>query len=123
MSLIDLTGIRDRNITEPRPQAPISFKAVASKSVKEEAESVKETLLFRCDLTMSTYPGAHSMKKSASEDLFWCFRLSQTEDSIQYLEGPNGIWKHHDRHIFCPSRPQYAYHGPSRYHLVLPGTE
>ena len=21
------------------------------------------------------------------------------KDSIQYVEGPNGIWKHHDRHI------------------------
>ena len=23
------------------------------------------------------------------------------QDSIQYLEGPNGIWKHHDRHNMC----------------------
>ena len=30
----------------------------------------------------------HSKKKSTSEHLFWCFRLSQIEDSIQYLEGP-----------------------------------
>ena len=31
----------------------------------------------------------HSKKKSVSEHLFWCFRLSQIEDSIEYLEGPN----------------------------------
>ena len=29
----------------------------------------------------------HSKKKSTSEHLFWCFRLSQIEDSIRYLEG------------------------------------
>ena len=33
--------------------------------------------------------GAHSKKKSASKHLFWCFRLSQIANSIQYLEGPN----------------------------------
>ena len=33
----------------------------------------------------------HSKKKGTSEHLFWCFRLSQIEDSIQYLEGPNLI--------------------------------
>ena len=48
-------------------------------------------------------------KKSTSKHLFQCFRLSQIEDSNQYLEGPNGIWKDHDRHIgvqmpFGPSR-------------------
>ena len=43
--------------------------------------------------------GTHSKKKSTPEDLFWCSRLLQIEDSIQYLEGPNGIWKGHDRHI------------------------
>ena len=64
----------------------------------------------------------HPKKKSTSKHLFWCFRLSQIEDSIQYLEGPNGIWKHHDRHAFCPFGPQYACHGASRYQLVLPGT-
>ena len=35
----------------------------------------------------------HSKKKSTSEHLFWCFRLSQIEDSIQFLEGPNSTWK------------------------------
>ena len=25
--------------------------------------------------------------------------MSQIEDSVQYLEGPNGIWKNHVRHI------------------------
>ena len=39
----------------------------------------------------------HSKKKSTSEHLFWCFRMSQIEDSIQYLEGPNSAWKDHDR--------------------------
>ena len=50
----------------------------------------------------------HSKKKSTSEHLFWCFRLSQIEDSIQYLEGSNSTWKDHDRNIFSP--------------MVLPGT-
>ena len=38
----------------------------------------------------------HSKKKSTSEHLFWCFRLSGPQDS---------------------------YDGPSKYYLVLPGTE
>ena len=54
----------------------------------------------------------HSKKKSTSEHFFWCFSLSQIEDSIQYLEGPNS-----------PDGPQDSYHGPSRYYLVLPGIE
>ena len=41
----------------------------------------------------------HSKKKSTSEDLFWFFRLSQIEDSIQHLEGPNSTWKDHDRNL------------------------
>ena len=41
----------------------------------------------------------HSKKKSTSEHLFWCFRLSQIEDSIQYLEGPNSTWKDHDSNL------------------------
>ena len=41
----------------------------------------------------------HSKKKSTSEYLFWCFRLSQIEDSIQYMEGPNSTWKDHDRNL------------------------
>ena len=40
-----------------------------------------------------------SKKKSISEDLFWCFRLSQIEDSIEYQEGPNSTWKDHDRNL------------------------
>ena len=39
---------------------------------------------------------AYSKKKSTSEHLFWCFRLAQIEDSIQYLEGPNSTWKDHN---------------------------
>ena len=38
-------------------------------------------------------------EKSTSEHLFWCFRLSQIEDSIQYLEGPNSTWKDHDMNL------------------------
>ena len=38
-------------------------------------------------------------KKVLPGTYFWCFSLSQIEDFIQYLEGPNGIWKHHDNHI------------------------
>ena len=34
----------------------------------------------------------HSKKKSTSEHPFWCSRLSQVEDSVQYLEGPNSTW-------------------------------
>ena len=30
----------------------------------------------------------HSKKKSTSEHLFWCFRLSQIEDSIEYQMDP-----------------------------------
>ena len=41
----------------------------------------------------------HSKKKSTSEHLFWCFRLSQIEASIEYLEGPNSTWKDHDRNL------------------------
>ena len=42
----------------------------------------------------------HSKKKSTSEHpFFWCFRLSQILDSIQYLEGPNSTWKDHNRNL------------------------
>ena len=41
----------------------------------------------------------HSQKKSTSEHLFWCFRMSQIEYSIQYLEEPNSTWKDHDRDL------------------------
>ena len=66
----------------------------------------------------------HSKKKSTFKRLVWYFRLSQVEDSIQYLEGPNGIWKDHDRHIgvqrdqMDPNRPVMVLpdtFGPSRY--------
>ena len=50
--------------------------------------------------TLAMRPGAvHSKKKSTSEHLFWCFRLSQIEDSIEYLEGPNTTWKDYDRNV------------------------
>ena len=48
----------------------------------------------------------HSKKKSTSKHLFWCFRLSQIENSIEYLEGPNGIWKDHDRHLGVQMDPK-----------------
>ena len=63
----------------------------------------------------------HSEKKSTSEHLFWCFRLSQIEDSIQYLEGPNITWKDHDRNLGVQMDKRCSSHGPSRYYLVLSG--
>ena len=45
---------------------------------------------------------SHSKKKSAPQHLLWCFRLSQIEDSIQYLEGPNSTLKDHDRILGVP---------------------
>ena len=54
------------------------------------------------------YFAIHSKKKSTSEHLFWCFRLSQIEDSIHYLEGPNSSWKDLDRNLGVQM-------GPSRY--------
>ena len=33
------------------------------------------------------------------EHHFWYFRLSQIEDSIQYLQGTNSTWKDHDRNL------------------------
>ena len=66
------------------------------------------------------YRTRHSKKKKVLQStFFWCFRLSQLEDSIQYLEGPNSTWKENDRNIFCPSGPPNSYHGSSRYYLVL----
>ena len=38
-------------------------------------------------------------KKVLHSTFFWCFRLSQIEHSIQYLEGPNSTWKDHDRSL------------------------
>ena len=38
-------------------------------------------------------------KKVLQSTFFWCLRLSQIEDSIQYLGGPNSIWKDHDRNL------------------------
>ena len=48
-------------------------------------------------------------KKVLQSTFFWCSRLSQIEDSIQYLEGPNSTWKDHVRNLGV--------------RLVLPGTE
>ena len=62
-------------------------------------------------------------KKIRPSTYFWCLSLLQMEDSIQYLKGPNDIWKDHNRNIFCPDGPQYACHGPSRYRLVISGTQ
>ena len=41
----------------------------------------------------------YTLRRIVLPSTFWCFSLSQIEDSIQYLEGQNGIWKDHDRHI------------------------
>ena len=38
-------------------------------------------------------------KKVLPSTFFWCFVLSQIEDSSQYLEGPNSIWKDCERNI------------------------
>ena len=57
----------------------------------------------KCDCLVELQLEQHSKKKSTSEPLFWCSGLSQIEDSIQYLEGPNGIWEGHDRQIGVPS--------------------
>ena len=54
-------------------------------------------------------------RKVLQSTFFWCFRLSQIEDSIQYLEGPNGIWSDHDRHIGVPADPNVPI-------MVLPDT-
>ena len=89
-------------------QANIYISLVLHKMVYKPICHVKP-----CTLWEKKYHKAH----------FWCFRLSQIKDSIQYLEGPNCTWTVHDRNIFCPDGPQDYYHGPSRYYLVLPGTE
>ena len=47
----------------------------------------------------SFLPLLHSQKQSTPKYLFWCFRLSQIEDTSQYLEGQNSTWKNHDRNI------------------------
>ena len=60
-------------------------------------------------------PRVHSKKKSTSEHLFWCSRLSQIEDSFQYLEGPNSTWKDHDRNISFQMDPNIPI-------MVLQGT-
>ena len=101
------------------------YMSLLTNSKKKKAIFMKQSLM--CNLTMPNGPFEQVSytlrKKSTSEDLFWCFRLSQIEVSILYLEGPNSTWKDHDRNIFCPPGPKYSYHGPFRYHLVFPGTE
>ena len=57
----------------------------------------------------------HSKKKSTSERLFWCFRLSQIEHFIQYLEGPNSTWKDYDRNLEVQVDPKIPI-------MILPGT-
>ena len=59
------------------------------------------SLLFeKCSLQIAWRQRRHTLgKKSTSEHLFWCFRLSQIEDSIQYLVGPNSTWKDHARNL------------------------
>ena len=64
----------------------------------------------------------HSKKKSTSEHLIWCFRLSQIEDSIQYLEGPNSTWKEHDRNFGVQMDDRDVHLDPKIPIMVLPGT-
>ena len=52
---------------------------------------------FKWSTAVINNRAVHTLKKSTSEHLFWCFRLSQIEECIQYLEGPNSAWKDHDR--------------------------
>ena len=66
---------------------------------------------------------AHSELAVSSNSSLGLLVTNSTGNSSQYLEGPNITWKDHDRNIFCPDGPQDSYHGPSRYYLVLPGTE
>ena len=58
-------------------------------SVNRLSESY-ENFMFVClqKDAKQCFDATHSKKKSTSEHLFWCFSLSQIEDSIQYLEGP-----------------------------------
>ena len=66
----------------------------------------------------------HSKKKSTSEHLFWSFRLSQIEDSIQYQAGPNSTWKDHDRNRGVQmDRNVFVQMDPKIPIMVLPGTE
>ena len=47
-------------------------------------------------------------KRVLPSTYFWCFSLSQIEDSIQYLEGPKGMWRDHFRHIGFQMDRRYA---------------
>ena len=47
----------------------------------------------------SNYFRSTLLEKSTAEHLFWCFMLSQIEESSQYLEGSTSTWKDHDRTI------------------------
>ena len=96
-----------------------SFLSVASFASYVDCITKLQCGRFSC----GKYHKVTPKKKKYFKAPYCSFSLSQTQDSIQYLEGPNGIWKDHDRHIFCPDGPQYACHGASRFHLVLPGTE
>ena len=69
------------------------------------------------------FPLLHFKKNSTSEHPFWCFRLSQIEDSIKYLEGPNSTWKDHDKNLGLGSRRKdnASQDGPNIPIMVLPG--
>ena len=73
-----------------RPQIGASLLFWLSKNVKLVAFIVLfyENSLFLQHLSCTL------RKKVLPSTYFWCFSLSQIEDSIQNLEGPNGIWKH-----------------------------
>ena len=68
-----------------------------------------------CWVMLCNCCGCTLRKKSTSEHLFWCFRLSQIEDSIEYLKGPNSTWKDHDRNLGVQMDKDIPI-------MVLPGT-
>ena len=59
---------------------------------------MKDAFTFRTRLSLLRLQ-MHYEKKSTAEHLFWCFTLSQIEESIQYLEGPNSTWMDHDKNL------------------------
>ena len=65
----------------------------------------------------------HSRKISTSKHLFGASACHKKDLLSVTWDGPNSTRKDHDRNIFCPSGPQYSYQGPSRYCLILPGSD
>ena len=78
-------------------------QAILGKWAKARLPSYSKEAIYRDPgkvLGVRYWSTRHNLRKKVlSSTYFWYFSLSQIEDSIQYLEGPNGIWKDHDRHI------------------------